>query len=360
MSPPTGILLLNLGTPDQPTTKSVRMYLKQFLSDPRVLDLPAPARWLLLRLFILPFRPKKSAAAYGEIWTEQGSPLLVHTADLARAVQQRLGPEVSVRFAMRYQNPSMTSALKAFAQQGVVRLIVVPLYPHYASSSSGSCLEQLYSFCAREWNVPALSVLPPFFDHPAFIQSLAEVARESLGSLEQYDHFLFSYHGLPERHLTKTNSPHRPYCFQRSDCCETLSAANSYCYRAQSLATTKMLAQRLGIPEGKYSSSFQSRLGRTPWIKPYTDEVLQQLPGGGCQRLAVLIPSFTADCLETLEEIQLRGRASFMAAGGTHFHMVPSQNAHPSWVQALCRMIRELGLPEIAKEAEPEPQQTRI
>lgn len=336
----TGILLLNLGTPDDTSVPAVRRYLRQFLSDPRVIDIPALGRWALLNLVILPFRPAKSAEAYRKIWSAEGSPLLIHTRSLAEQLQALVGSERVVRFAMRYQNPSMTSALDAFQRDNVERLIVVPLYPQYASSSTGSCLEELYRLCGSRWNVPHLAIVPPFYDHSAFIDAEETIAREHLGDLSRYDYFLMSFHGLPERQVTKTD-PSGAHCLAQSDCCARIVASNRYCYRAQCFATARALAQRLGLSEDRYGVSFQSRLGRTPWIQPYTDHVFEELPAKGVKRLAVLIPSFTADCLETLEEIDIRGRESFLGAGGQDFTMVPSLNSHPTWVRAVSALIDE-------------------
>ncbi len=336
----TGILLLNLGTPDDTSVPAVRRYLRQFLSDPRVIDIPALGRWALLNLVILPFRPAKSAEAYRQIWTAEGSPLLIHTRSLAEQLQALVGTERVVRFAMRYQNPSMTAALDAFQRDNVERLIVVPLYPQYASSSTGSCLEELYRLCGSRWNVPHLAIVPPFYDHPAFLDAEETIAREHLGDLSRFDYFLMSFHGLPERQVIKTD-PSRAHCLAQNDCCARIVASNRYCYRAQCFATARALAQRLGLAEDRYGVSFQSRLGRTPWIRPYTDVVLEELPAKGVKRLAVLIPSFTADCLETLEEIDIRGRESFIGAGGQDYTMVPSLNSHPAWVRAVSALIDE-------------------
>lgn len=336
----TGVLLLNLGTPDAPTTSAVRRYLRQFLSDPRVIDINPLGRALLLNLFILPFRPAKSAEAYRQIWTEAGSPLLLHTRKLADKLQQHLDEEVVVRFAMRYQNPSMEAVLERFMQDAVERLIVVPLYPQYASSSTGSCLEELYRVCAGKWNVPHLSVVPAFYDHPAFVDALTTVTREHLDDLADWDHFLISFHGLPERQVVKCDVS-GAHCLKSADCCDTVTDAARYCYRAQSFATARALTAALGITEDRYTVAFQSRLGRTPWIKPYTDHVLEDLPKKGVKRLAVMIPSFTADCLETLEEIDIRGRESFLGAGGTDYTMVPSLNSHDAWVGAVATLVAE-------------------
>jgi len=337
----TGVLLINLGTPDSTEVPAVRRYLRQFLSDPRVLDLPALGRWALLNLVILPFRPKQSAEAYRQIWTEQGSPLRIFTADLADRVRECLGEDAVVAYAMRYQNPSIGSAMAAFDRRTITRLIVVPLYPQYASSSTGSVLEEVYREAGRFWNVPSISVIPPFYDHPIFREAQAEIYRENLGDLDRFDHFLISFHGLPERHVTKCD-PTGAHCLSHDSCCDAIVAANRYCYRAQSFESARDLASRLGIPEDRYTVAFQSRLGRTPWIKPYTDEVLEALPGKGIKRLAVMIPSFTADCLETLEEIAIRGRESFLEAGGEAYTAIPCLNDHPRFAKALSDMIGEL------------------
>lgn len=340
----TGVLLLNLGTPDDTSVSSVRRYLREFLSDPRVLDIPAPARALLLNLIILPTRPKESAAAYRTIWTEEGSPLMIYTRALSEAVQARLHEDVVVRFAMRYQNPSMASVLAQFREDGVERLVVVPLYPQYASSSTGSCLQELYRVCSEYWNVPPLTVVPSFYDHPAYLDALATIARENLPNMAEYDFFVMSFHGLPERHVVKSDLTEGRHCLADKSCCDRIVDANRYCYRAQCYQTARALAARLALPADRWQVSFQSRLGRTPWIKPYTDELFESLPAKGVKRVAVLEPSFTADCLETLEEIGFRGAESFKAAGGETLTLVPSLNAHPAWVETVLQLIREQGV----------------
>ncbi|MDJ0835708.1 MAG: ferrochelatase [Acidobacteriota bacterium] len=344
----TGVLLINLGTPDSTAVGDVRKYLRQFLSDPRVLDLPALGRWALLNLIILPFRPKQSAHAYKQIWTEEGSPLLIHTRNLAAAVAPVLGDGFDVQFAMRYQNPPIRRALDHFNSKGITQIVVVPLYPQYASSSTGSVLEEIYRIASSYWNVPSLTVIEPFYHHPEFKSCQAEVTGEYLGDLGQYDHFLLSFHGLPERHVIKCDTTGN-HCLQNPDCCDTITPVNSYCYRAQSFASAADLAARLGIPDDKYSVGFQSRLGRTPWIKPYTDDVFVELAQKGVRKLAVVVPSFTADCLETLEEIAIRGKEDFIAAGGEDLVMAPCLNAHPAFARVIADMVTEQ-LPERARK----------
>lgn len=339
MASKTGLLFLNLGTPDQPETKEVRRYLRQFLSDPRVIDIPALGRFLLLNLFILPFRPKQSAEAYRTIWTEEGSPLLLFTQALTQEVAKLIDDGISVRFAMRYQNPSIAEALAAFDQEGIEKLVIFPLYPQYASSSTGSCLQDVYEQAAKLWNVPSLCVVPPYYDHPGFIKSLATVTREAV-DIETYDHFMFSFHGLPERHVRKSEVGGKPWCLADKTCCDTINDANRYCYRAQSYATARELARELDLSDDRYEVAFQSRLGRTPWIQPYTDERISALPGEGVKKLAVIVPSFASDCLETLEEIGIRGVELFEEAGGETLDLVPCVNAHPSWVEVVRDILK--------------------
>ena len=334
-----GVLLVNLGTPDGPHTAEVRRYLREFLGDPRVLDMNPIGRFLLLNLIILPFRPGRSAEAYQKIWTPEGSPLLVHGRALTAGIAAAL-PEATVVLAMRYGRPSLAEGLAALRQAGCDRVVVVPLYPQYASSSTGSSLEALYAAAAVANNTPFLQVVPPFYDLPPFLDAFAEQGRQTMAVLAP-DHVLFSFHGLPERHVQATDDTGR-HCLAVQDCCATLSPANRNCYRAQCFATARGIAARLSLgPEGsRWSVAFQSRMGRTPWIRPFTDERLTELAAGGCKRLAVYCPAFVADCLETLEEIGMRGLESFRQAGGEQLALVPSLNASPAWVLALAGLIR--------------------
>ncbi|HEX9793448.1 MAG TPA: ferrochelatase [Planctomycetota bacterium] len=336
MQPPLGILLVNLGTPAAPRPREVRAYLREFLSDPRVIDLPALPRWLLLNLVILPRRPKASAAAYAKIWTGAGSPLLVHSLAHAAAVQDRL-PQARVQLAMRYGEPSIEAGLTALRAAGCERIAVLPLYPQYASSSGGSTLEAVYRHAAALWNVPSLEVLPPFFDTPGFLDAFAAVGAPVLAEFRP-DFVLMSFHGLPERQIRKSDASGK-HCFAGEDCCASIGPANRWCYRAQCFATARGLAERLGLGTGGWSVAFQSRLGRTPWIRPYTDHVLPELASAGKRRVAVMVPSFVADCLETLEEIGMRAREQFRAAGGEELTLVPSLNAHPAWADAVAAMF---------------------
>lgn len=334
-----GLLLVNLGTPDEPTTGAVRRYLREFLSDPRVLDMNRVGRFLLLNLIILPFRPKKSAEAYRLIWTERGSPLLYHSQDLAAAVADKLGDSWHVELAMRYGSPSLAGAFERFRERGVDHIVVMPLYPHYASSSSGSTLEAVYRHAAGAWNVPHISVIDPFYEHLAYIDAFAQVGAQPLSELEP-DHVLFSFHGLPERHMHKSDET-GSHCLASDSCCETITMANRNCYRAQCYATARSLAAALDIAADDYTVCFQSRLGKVPWIKPYTDHVIDELAAAGKKRLAVFCPAFVADCLETLEEIGMRAKEQFVEAGGEALVLVPSLNSSDAWVDGVVALVAD-------------------
>ncbi|HWU90425.1 MAG TPA: ferrochelatase [Kofleriaceae bacterium] len=332
---PHGLLLINLGTPDEPTPPAVRRYLREFLGDPRVLDMNAVGRAALLHLVILPRRPKASAHAYQAIWDpERGSPLLYHSRELAAGVAAKLGDGWRVELAMRYGSPSIPDGLAALERAGVDRIVVLPLFPQYASSSTGTAVTRVMELAAERWNVPALDFVPAFYDDPGFVTAFERVAAPVLAEARP-DHVLFSYHGLPVRQIEKTDTT-GAHCFRAAACCESL--ANPHCYRAQCFATTRALAGRLGLPPERYTVCFQSRLGRTPWIEPFTDLELDRLAKAGPKRLAVLCPAFVADCLETLEEIGIRARAQWKAAGGEELVLVPSLNATPAWIDAVSAM----------------------
>ena len=339
-APPTGVLLVQLGTPLSTDVSDVRRYLREFLSDPRVLDMPAPARALLLNAVILPFRPRRSAHAYRQIWTEDGSPLTIHTEALARAVADRLGPDHRVAVGMRYQEPSLASAVEQLVSQGCRRLVVVPLFPQYSSAAFGSAVEAALDLIGSRWNVPEVSTLGAFYDHDGFVEAVAAVARPHLDGFGA-DHVLFSYHGLPEKQIRKSD-PTGDWCLESDSCCDRIVTANAHCYRAQSYATTRAVAARLGLDEQACSTTFQSRLAGQKWIEPYTDVELPHLYQRGVRRLAVLTPSFTADCLETLEEIGIRGRAQWEGLGGEEFLLVPCVNAAPEWADAVTAMVSDL------------------
>jgi ferrochelatase len=335
----TGVLLVNLGTPRSPETGDVRRYLRGFLSDPRVLDIAALPRWLLVNAVIAPFRAPRSAAAYRKIWTERGSPLLSNGLDLRDALAASLGERFEVALGMRYDEPSVERALEDLMRVDPERILVQPLFPQYASSSSGSALARVHALVARRWNVPPLVTLPEFYADPGFIGALAEIAAPILAAFAP-DHVLFSYHGLPERQIRKSDLSGR-HCLASASCCDAVGAANRHCYRAQSYATSRALASALGLAQGASSTSFQSRLGRTPWIQPFTDLVLPDLARAGVKRVAVLCPSFVADCLETLEEIGIRAAEQWRELGGEELTLVPCANGHPAFARFLADRIRD-------------------
>ena len=333
----TGLLLINLGTPDEPTTAAVRRYLREFLSDPRVIDINPVGRALLLHGVILRTRPAKSAHAYRAVWDpERGSPLLSHSKDLAAAVTAKLGERWHVELAMRYGSPSIASAMTRLRDARVDRIVVLPLYPQYAASSTATSVARVMELASTGWDTVPLDIVPAFYDDEGFLQSVTSVAEPALVAARP-DHVLFSYHGLPERQIKKSD-PTQQHCLRDASCCDAITSANQNCYRAQCYATTRSLVARLGLKAGDYTVCFQSRLGRTPWITPHTDVLLDELAKAGKKRLAVLCPAFVADCLETLEEIGIRAREQFKASGGEELTLVPSLNATPAWVDSVCAL----------------------
>ncbi|MCZ6783028.1 MAG: ferrochelatase [Proteobacteria bacterium] len=342
---PTGALLVNLGTPAAPTTAAVRRYLREFLSDPRVIDSHPLARWLLVNLVVAPFRAPRSAAAYQKIWSRAGSPLRVHGRALAEGVARELGDGFAVELGMRYGQPSIAVAIDRLRAAGVERLIALPLFPQYSSAATGSAVARIEEVMAAQPDAPPLEIAPAFYDDPGFIEAFAAGAREPLAAFGA-DFALMSFHGLPERQIRKTD-PTGAHCLESETCCDAIAAASSNrdCYRAQCFATARALAIALDLPSERLGVSFQSRLGRTPWIRPFTDEVLPQLAERGLKRLAIFCPAFVADCLETLEEIGIRARAQWSELGGDELWLAPCPNAHPVWLRAVADRVRRLGSP---------------
>ncbi len=333
-----GVLLVNLGTPDAPEEKEVRAYLAEFLGDPRVLTMPSMIRWLLLNCIILRTRPAKSAAAYRSIWTERGSPLKFHSEDLAEAVQKALGDDYLVALGFRYGSPSMDSALIELLDAGVESVTMLPLYPQYAESTTGSTIAEFERLKAlHEVTVPT-SVIQDFFDDAKFLDASTAVIveDEEKGSAE---HLLFSFHGLPESHL-KAADPTGARCLKREDCCDTITEENASCYRAQCYATAKGIVARLDRAPESWSVAFQSRLGRTPWIQPYAVDVIDQLAEQGVESMRVVCPSFVADCLETLEEIAEEAAEQFVESGGKAFFTVPCLNSRKDWAETVAQLVR--------------------
>jgi ferrochelatase len=331
-----GLLLLNLGTPESPSVPAVRTYLREFLSDPAVIDIPWLFRMLLLHVVILPFRPKRTAAAYAKIWTERGSPLLFHSEDLAEAVGKELGKQWSVKLGMRYGQPCYERALDAFQREGIEQVVVLPLYPQWANSSTGTALTSVMRWMAKNGHPFTLKTVDSFPTDVGFIA--AQVARCAEGEIGSNTYWLFSYHGLPERHI---RAQHPTTCLKAAGCCETIGPQNSRCYRAHCWATSRALAAELGLSDDQWRVSFQSRLGRAKWLLPSTEQSLIELAKEGKTTLVVVCPSFVSDCLETLEEMDIRGRKLFIDAGGVSFWRSECVNDHPAFVAGVAAMARE-------------------
>jgi ferrochelatase len=332
-----GIVLMNLGSPDSTKVRDVRKYLDEFLMDERVIDKPWLFRALLVKGIIVPFRAPKSAEAYEKIWTEEGSPLIVYTKHLQKALQERIDEPVEI--AMRYGNPSPQDAYEALLkkQPDINEVIVLALYPHYAMSSYETAVEFMKEVYNRKKYPFKLSFIPPFYDEKNYLNALAENIRPYLN--QKHDHILFSYHGIPGRHIRKSDVTGH-HCLESGNCCEVDSPAHQFCYRHQVRTTTKLVTEILGIPTDQYSISFQSRLGKG-WLTPFTDFRLAEMPKEGIKNLLILCPAFVSDCLETLEEIAMRGKEIFMLAGGESFTMIPCLDTHPLWVDAVEGYMRE-------------------
>lgn len=327
----TGILLVNLGTPRSPATSDVRSYLKEFLLDPRVIDIPAIPRNLLVRGIIAPFRAPKSAKSYKAIWTETGSPLLYYSQRAASLLQEKLGESYVVRLAMRYGQPSLPSVLGEMQHLGLRKIRVIPMFPQYASATTGSVHQRVMELVSRWQTIPDIEFINSYPDHPEMIAAFAANGREL--SPEQYDHILFSFHGLPERQLRKADSGN--HCLSSASCCQTYGTHNQYCYGAQCQLTARKIAEVLGLEKSQYTVCYQSRLGKDPWIKPYTAEVLEALAKEGKKRILVFSPAFVADCLETIFEIGTEYQEEFEEMGGERVTLVPSLNDQDAWISTL-------------------------
>ncbi len=336
----TGLLLINLGTPDAPSVAAVRRYLDEFLMDPYVVDIPYPLRYVLVKGIILRTRPQASAKLYQSIWTDKGSPLWVLSLELEAAVKKRLADDSEVALGMRYGHPSIASALQRLMEHNLKQLIVLPLFPQYSQAATESAIQSFKKALAQYKAPPPVKIITDFYDHPAFIESYADTIRTCL-DLNQHEHLLMSFHGLPVKHLEKTGCEHvSKHCLDKIGC-PNISTQNQNCYRAQCFATARLLAQTLQLSTDQYSVSFQSRLGKTPWIKPYTDLHLASLYAKGIRRLVVASPSFVTDCLETLEEISIRAKEQWAKLGGESLTVVPCLNASAVWVNALSKIIAQ-------------------
>jgi protoporphyrin/coproporphyrin ferrochelatase len=331
----TGVLLINLGTPDSPSVKDVRKYLFQFLNDPRVIDINPIARFFLVNFVIVPFRAPKSARIYKQLWTENGSPLLFHGKNLAKKLQAELGEEYHVELAMRYQSPSIDSAMEKLQKLKLKKLIVFPLYPQYASSSSGSSIEKVLSILKTWWVIPETKIISDFYNNQGYIKSFAENGMKYNPDI--YDHVLFSYHGLPVRQVNKAHKAEGD-C-EKNKCELTVNEENRHCYKAQCYETTRLIANELKIPKEKYSVAFQSRLTKEPWLEPFSDVVVADKAKEGVKSLLVFSPAFVADCLETTIEIGHEYNEIFKENGGQKLQLVESLNDNDNWVKSLQKIL---------------------
>lgn len=320
-SPRQGILLCNLGTPDAPRPTELRRYLKEFLSDPRVVELPRLLWWMILNLIILRIRPRRSAKLYQSVWTDSGSPLMVYSQQQVKAVKDRLAEkygDIPVVLGMRYGNPSMAAAVKELTDQNVRDIIVLPLYPQYAGATTGSTFDAIAkTFTQLRW-VPELQFINGYHKSEGYLDALCTTIKRHIEAHGQPDKFIFSYHGTPERYLKK-GDPYHCFCHQ----------------------TTRLVREKLGFDEAQVMTTFQSRFGREPWLQPYTDKTLEQLPKDGVKHIAVICPGFSSDCLETIEEIDMEARESFIEHGGEEFHYIPCLNDDPVHIDALVGILEK-------------------
>lgn len=340
-----GVLLVNLGSPDSPQPADVKTYLSEFLMDERVIDLPQLARTLLVKGIILNTRPKKSAKAYQKIWWEEGSPLIVLSERLQEKIQQKVS--VPVVLAMRYGSPSIQSGLEELNKKGVTDVFIIPLYPQFAMATTETILvlaEQIRKAHFPEMNFTSL---PAFYHHPDYIRVLSNSIQEFLKGKE-FEHLLFSYHGVPKRHIRKSDIT-KSHCKMDGKCCSTPSEAHQYCYSHQCYATTQKVAEYLELKPGTYSTSFQSRLGLDPWLQPYTDKTIEKFAKNGVKKMAVVTPAFISDCLETLEEIGMEAVEDFEDNGGETLHVVPCINDSEEWVNVMSRWIDEWATTPVAQ-----------
>ena len=330
-----GVLLVNLGSPESPTAKDVKPYLDEFLMDKYVIDVTFLLSALLVRGIILQTRPKKSAAAYARIWWDEGSPLVVISQRMHKKVQEK--SSIPVALAMRYGTMTIEKGLQELREKGVTEVMLLALYPQYAMASTTTIWELADDLVRTKFTEMILTKVPAFYNKPDYIQALANSIKKHLDTFE-YDHLLFSYHGIPKRHIRKTDVT-KSHCAIDGSCCNTPSPAHEFCYRHQCYETTKQVVKLLGIPEGKYSQTFQSRLAGDKWLTPYTDVEVNKMPEKGIKKLAVVTPAFVSDCLETLEEIAMEANEQFLHHGGEEFMAIPCMNDGDEWCQTVANWI---------------------
>ena len=332
-----GVLLVNLGSPESPDPKDVKVYLDEFLMDERVIDLPSFLRTLLVRGIILNTRPKKSAKVYKKIWWKEGSPLIVLSKRLLQKMEAKV--QLPLALGMRYGKPSIQSGLQELADKGVTEVLLVPLYPQFAMATTETILVLAESLRQKHFPQMEFTTLPPFYKHPDYIRVLSQSIEESLKGKE-WEHLLFSYHGVPERHIRKSDST-KSHCKIDGQCCQTASPAHQFCYRHQCFETTRLVAEYLELKSDSYSTSFQSRLGLDPWLQPYTDKTVAKMAQSGVKNMAIVTPAFVSDCLETLEEIGMEAVEDFEEKGGDHLHVIPCINDREDWVNVISRWVDE-------------------
>ena len=338
-----GVLLVNLGSPESPDPKDVKVYLDEFLMDERVIDLPSFLRTLLVRGIILNTRPKKSAKAYKKIWWKEGSPLIVLSKRLLQKMETKV--QLPLALGMRYGKPSIQSGLQELADKGVTEVLLVPMYPQFAMATTETILVLAESLRQMYFPQIQFTTLPSFYKHPDYIRVLSQSIEESLKGKE-WEHLLFSYHGVPERHIRKSDIT-KSHCKIDGQCCQKTSPAHQYCYRHQCFETTRLVAEYLELKPDSYSTSFQSRLGLDPWLQPYTDKTVAKMAQSGVKNMAIVTPAFVSDCLETLEEIGMEAVEDFEEKGGDHLHVIPCINDREDWVNVMSRWVDEWAAAEV-------------
>lgn len=338
-----GVLLVNLGSPESPDPKDVKVYLDEFLMDERVIDLPSFLRTLLVRGIILNTRPKKSAKAYKKIWWKEGSPLIVLSKRLLQKMEAKV--QLPLALGMRYGKPSIQSGLQELADKGVTEVLLVPMYPQFAMATTETILVLAESLRQKHFPQIQFTTLPSFYKHPDYIRVLSQSIEESLKGKE-WEHLLFSYHGVPERHIRKSDIT-KSHCKIDGQCCQKTSPAHQYCYRHQCFETTRLVAEYLELKPDSYSTSFQSRLGLDPWLQPYTDKTVAKMAQSGVKNMAIVTPAFVSDCLETLEEIGMEAVEDFEEKGGDHLHVIPCINDREDWVNVMSRWVDEWAVAEV-------------
>ncbi len=330
----TCVLLINLGTPDSPSVKDVRKYLFEFLNDPRVIDINPIGRFFLVNFIIVPFRAPKSAKIYKELWTDKGSPIMIYGESVRQKLQKELGNDFEVELAMRYKNPSLDEVCARIQKKGYEKIIILPLFPQYASASTGSAIEKAMKLISKWWVIPEIKIISQFYDNEDYLNCVIEQSKKY--NLNEYDHILFSYHGLPERQVDKVYSDGKP-CTDHN-CEDEINEDNKYCYKATCFATTRLLAEKLNLPKERYTVCFQSRLDKD-WLEPFSDKVVEEWAKKGAKKLLVFSPAFVADCLETIVEIGIEYQKIFKDAGGEKVQLVESLNDHPMWIETIKKMV---------------------